>query len=222
MGVTPNYLPGFVKTFEKEEIHRIAKHWNCSLEDVFKPVDIEEKLLRGKIKALLVFGEDPFIVSDNHKYFKGIEFLAVQDMFRTVTSAEADVVFPAASYIEQDGTYTACDRRVQRVNRIKKPKMGIENWKLIERLSNTFNKTPISNTFSEISNEIRDVNRFYQKNGKTNAPIKNPLEKGYFNEKGKPVFSIYEIDTATLNPELPTLLYSENYYKIKIKNQLVR
>lgn len=222
MGVTPNYLPGFVKAFETEEIDRIAKHWNSDLEELFKPVDIEEKLLKGEIKALLVFGEDPLIVSDNRKYFNGIEFLAVQDMFRTDTSEEADVVFPAASFIEQDGTYTACDRGVQRVNPIKKSKTGIENRKLIERLSNQFSKIHTANSFSEISNEIKEVNRFYQKNGKTDAPIKNPMEKGYFNEKRKPVFSIYEIDTATLNPELPTLLYSENYYKTKIKNQLVR
>lgn len=204
MGVTPHYLPGFVKPFETDDIQRIGKQWHTDLKTVFKPVDLEDKLLKGEIKALLVFGEDPLIVSDNHKYFNGVEFLVVLDMFRTDTAAAADVVLPAASYIEQDGSYTACDRRVQKVTRIMPPKTGMENWKVINTLAKKFNRDFGYNSTSDIFNEIETVNRFTNGKGKT----------------GKPQYVTYTIDTGTLNPELPTLLYSENYYKTKIKSQL--
>lgn len=209
MGVTPDYLPGFVKPFEAAEITRIGKAWNTGLEKIFKPVDLEEKLLQGEIKALLVFGEDPLVVSDNFKYLKGVEFLMVRDMFRTDTAAEAHVVLPAASYIEQDGSYTACDGRVQNVDRILEPKNGMENWKIIQTLAAKFDTKFNYDSVKAISGEIEKVNRFYSGNG-----------KGCFNKEGKPRFVTYEIDTATLNPELPTLLYSENHYKTKIKSQL--
>jgi formate dehydrogenase major subunit len=214
MGVTPGYLPGFVKPFESNEIARIGKHWNTGLETIFEPVDLEDKLLKGEIKALLVFGEDPLLVGDNRKYFKNVEFLAVHDMFRTATAEEADVILPAAAYIEQDGSYTACDRRVQETRRIMAPKNGMENWKVIRMLAEKFNETINYKDVSEIAAEIETVNRF---NGNG-----NPFKKGYYNKDGKPRFVTYTVDTATLNPELPTLLYSENFYKTKIRNQLIK
>lgn len=219
MGVTPKYLPGFVKHFETEEIKRIGNLWKTDLSEVFKPVDLEKKLLAGKIKALMVFGEDPFVVSDNRKFLRGVEFLVVQDMFRTDTAEEADVILPAASYIEQDGTYTACDRRVQKINRIMEPKTGRENWQIIQAVAKKLNSNLNYNSSSEISDEIRTINRFYKKSNNDKEPGENPLKKGYFTEKGKPEYAVYKIDTATLNPELPNLLYSENYYKDKIKSQ---
>ncbi len=44
-----------------------------------------------------------------------LEFLAVQELFENETTAAADVVLPASSYAEQDGTFTNNDGMVQRV-----------------------------------------------------------------------------------------------------------
>jgi NADH-quinone oxidoreductase subunit G len=41
-------------------------------------------------------------------------FLIVQDIFMTATAARADVVFPAQTFVEREGTYTSAERRVQR------------------------------------------------------------------------------------------------------------
>jgi predicted molibdopterin-dependent oxidoreductase YjgC len=213
MGVTPNYLPGYVKSFEKEEIQRIGSQWQADLSRIFKPVDLEAKLLRGEIKAVLVFGEDPLCISDHLKYFSGVEFLMVQDLFPTDTSAAADVVIPAASFIEQEGTYTACDRRVQQLNRIIPSKNGMGNLEFIRELAKAFDLQLDYASTDDVNREIREVNRFY--NGKAPGQI--------FNETGKPEFSIYKTEMVTFPPELPTLLQSENYFKnlqmtLKFKN----
>jgi len=63
---------------------------------------------------MLIFGEDPLNVKENEKYFNGLEFLLVCDAYHTDTTDEADVVLPAANHIEQSGTYTRCDNKVQR------------------------------------------------------------------------------------------------------------
>ncbi|HEY7786500.1 MAG TPA: molybdopterin-dependent oxidoreductase [Pyrinomonadaceae bacterium] len=44
-----------------------------------------------------------------------LDFLVVQELFETDTTAKADVVFPAASFAEVDGTFTNNDGFVQRV-----------------------------------------------------------------------------------------------------------
>ncbi|MGB8510475.1 MAG: molybdopterin-dependent oxidoreductase [Pyrinomonadaceae bacterium] len=44
-----------------------------------------------------------------------LDFLIVQELFQTETTKHADVVFPAASFAEIDGTYTNNDGFVQRV-----------------------------------------------------------------------------------------------------------
>jgi NADH-quinone oxidoreductase subunit G len=46
-----------------------------------------------------------------------LELLAVQELFETETTAFADVVFPAASFAEVDGTFTNSGGLVQRVRR---------------------------------------------------------------------------------------------------------
>ncbi|MCP4156114.1 MAG: FAD-dependent oxidoreductase [bacterium] len=221
MGVSPAYLPGFVKSFETEDVKRIGEKWNTDLSETFEPVDLKAKLLKGEIKALLVFGEDPLLHSDNRKFFSDVEFLAVQDMAHTDTTNEADVVFPAALSVEQDGTYTACDRRVQKLTHFIEPKTGMDNWKLLESLAAKFNNEISYDSVSAIYKEMEAVNRFFGENSDNGTPVENPLKKGVFNENSKLAFAIYDIDMATMMPELPTVLHSESFYRNKIKSQFI-
>ncbi len=73
----------------------------------------------GKLDALYVVGEDPVAsFPDRDKVEKALEqvpFLVVQDLFLSSTAAKANVVLPAASFAEKDGTFTNAERRIQRV-----------------------------------------------------------------------------------------------------------
>lgn len=67
----------------------------------------------GRLKALFVLGSDP--VGDGLIGGRGeLEFLVVQELFMTKTAEMADVVLPAQSWAEREGTYTNGERRVQR------------------------------------------------------------------------------------------------------------
>jgi NADH-quinone oxidoreductase chain G len=74
---------------------------------------------KGELSALYIVGED--IVSsypDRDKALKalaGADFVVVHDLFMTPTAALADVVLPAASFAEKDGTFTNAERRIQKV-----------------------------------------------------------------------------------------------------------
>ena len=73
----------------------------------------------GKLDALYVVAEDPLSsYPDRDKVAKSLDkvpFLVVQDLFLSPTAQQADVVLPAASFAEKDGTFTNAERRIQRV-----------------------------------------------------------------------------------------------------------
>jgi NADH-quinone oxidoreductase subunit G len=67
----------------------------------------------GELQALYLAGADP--VGDGLLADKGqLQFLVVQELFMTATAAMADVVLPAQSWAEREGSYTSGERRVQR------------------------------------------------------------------------------------------------------------
>jgi len=79
----------------------------------------------GAVKTLYIAGENPVVSYPDRKRVEAaldkVEFLIVQELFLTETAAKADVVLPACSFAEKDGTFTSVGRAVQRVNRAIKP-----------------------------------------------------------------------------------------------------
>lgn len=69
-------------------------------------------------KALLIGGS---LHEENTKYLEGKEFIVVQELFETETTKYADVVLPASSFAEVDGTYTNNTGFVQRVRQAIEP-----------------------------------------------------------------------------------------------------
>ena len=72
-----------------------------------------------------MMGENPFLSDPNinkvRKALSALDFLVVQDIFLTETAEFADVILPATSYLEKDGTYTNTDRRVQLGRKVLDP-----------------------------------------------------------------------------------------------------
>ncbi|HKL25778.1 MAG TPA: NADH-quinone oxidoreductase subunit NuoG [Desulfuromonadales bacterium] len=96
---------------------------------------------QGKLGALYVVGEDPVAAyPDRDKVEKALEqvpFLVVQDIFLSSTAAKADVVLPAASFAEKEGTFTNAERRIQRVRAgIPKPGQARTDGEIIGQLDN--------------------------------------------------------------------------------------
>ncbi|MBP6015126.1 MAG: formate dehydrogenase subunit alpha [Candidatus Promineofilum sp.] len=71
-----------------------------------------------EIRAMFVLGENPMMSEPNQTHarhaLEKLQFLVCQDIFINETGAMADVILPATSFAEKDGTFTNTDRRVQR------------------------------------------------------------------------------------------------------------
>jgi formate dehydrogenase major subunit len=83
---------------------------------------------RGDLKAMWIMGEDLLQTDPNTCHVKNalesLEFLVVQELFMTDTARIADVVLPASSFFEKEGTFTNGERRIQKVQRVVEPLPG--------------------------------------------------------------------------------------------------
>jgi NADH-quinone oxidoreductase subunit G len=89
------------------------------------------------IRALYVAGSFlPQHLEGREAALSKLDFLVVQELFETDTTVVADVVLPAASYAEQDGTFTNNDGFVQRVRQSIAPlHQSKPDWMITSQLA---------------------------------------------------------------------------------------
>jgi NADH-quinone oxidoreductase subunit G len=107
---------GFAADGRRVTLHPLAKYNNSvGANDMTAGRRSVDEVVK-KSDALLIGGslQDPSIL-------KGKNFVVVQELFLTETTEYADVVFPAASFAEVDGTFTNNAGNVQRVRKAVEP-----------------------------------------------------------------------------------------------------
>ncbi len=143
MGALPPVFTGYQPVTDSAAVEKFSKAWGVSLND--KPgltvTEIFKAAEEGTVKAVYIMGENPMI-SDadlNHlaKSLEKLDFLVVQDIFLTETAQCADVVLPACTFAEKDGTFVNTERRVQKVNQAIDP-IGESkaDWEILMALGN--------------------------------------------------------------------------------------
>jgi len=127
MGALPEFLPGYQPISEEIPRGRLEEEWGVELsqENGLTMIEMVEGILQGRIKAMIMVGENPLITLPNptrlEEAINSLEFLVVQDVFLSETAQYAHVVLPGTTFAEKDGTFTNMERRVQRVRRALRP-----------------------------------------------------------------------------------------------------
>lgn len=142
VGCLPTDLPGYAKVGKDDVRRRWSEYWGVPLPDrpgITKVTAVDE-ILRGRVKAVYIMGENTVVsdanASKTRKALETAEFVVVQDIFLTETAQLADVVLPAASFAETDGTFVNTERRVQRVRKaVEPPGDAREDWRIIAELA---------------------------------------------------------------------------------------
>ncbi len=123
-----------------------------------------EAAAEGNLSALYVVGEDIIASypdrSKAEKALAGAGFVVVQDMFLSQTAQQADVVFPAGSFAEKDGTFTNAERRIQRVRPgITSPGEAKTDYAIFElltaKLGSSLSFTGPGAVFSALAEEVK-------------------------------------------------------------------
>jgi len=139
MGPLPVFYPGF-QSVNEETAKRFEEIWgvkNLPSQPGMTYMDMVEKC-----KSLYIVGANPMLAAPDtnrvRKALKKKDFLVVQDIFMTETAEMADIVLPAATFAEKDGTITGVDRRVQRINKaVQPPGDAKPDWVIFCELART-------------------------------------------------------------------------------------
>ncbi len=137
MGLLPDALPGHQAVSDAAVRERLGKLWG--VQPPAQPGLSYEQMIAGGVKALYVMGANPGATASGAAALRQLDFLVVQDLFLTETAALADVVLPACSFAEADGTYTNLERRVQRGPQgIRAVGASRADWAIIAALAETW------------------------------------------------------------------------------------
>jgi formate dehydrogenase alpha subunit len=167
MGGLPNVFTGYQSVTDENARAKFEKAWGVKLPGNvgMKLTEMSHAAAEGKIKALYVMGENPMITDPDLKHIeKALKnvFLVVQDIFLTETAILADVVFPAISFAEKDGTFSNTERRVQRVRRAVAPRGDArDDWRILQDLSQLLGYHMKSAGAEAIFNEIAELTPSY-------------------------------------------------------------
>jgi formate dehydrogenase (NADP+) alpha subunit len=142
MGAAPELLPGGHLFSDPAARARVSEAWGCVLPE--HPGAHFGAMLgameEGRIKGALLAAVNPIgslpAGSRAAEALQALDFLVVQDLFLTETARIADVVLPAQSYAEKDGTFTNMEGRVQEIRKaMKAPGKARPDWQILSGLA---------------------------------------------------------------------------------------
>jgi predicted molibdopterin-dependent oxidoreductase YjgC len=169
MGALPKFLPGYQDVADVQKRRKFEENWKVSLSanPGLTAMEIIEQAKEGKIKGLYIVGENP-ILSFPHsslvaEALASLDFLVVQDMFLTETARLANVILPAASFAEKEGTFTNFEGRVNRLRKAIEP-LGesLTDWEIILRLAEKMGCPLPFSSLRQVMDEIEELVPLYE------------------------------------------------------------
>lgn len=142
MGALPNVFHNYQAVTDPNVIAKMEHSWGVTgLSDRvgYKKPTMLRKARDGGTKILYCIGDNPVHTEPNMAHtieeIEALEFLIVCDIFPTLTTQYADVVFPDYGWGEEEGTFSNTERRVQRVRAAVKAAEGCRpSWWVLQEL----------------------------------------------------------------------------------------
>lgn len=141
-GGLPNVFTAYQRVDDGTIRGKFEQEWGVPLNPHpgLTATEMVDAAAAGQVRAMFVLGENPMMSEPNLNHarhaLEHLEFLVCQDIFINETGAMADVILPATSFAEKDGTFTNTDRRVQRC-RAAVPPVGNTrpDWQILSDLA---------------------------------------------------------------------------------------
>lgn len=140
-GGLPNVFTAYQRVDNPTIRSRFEQYWGRALNPTpgLTATEMVDGAMTGHIRGMFVLGENPMMSEPNQNHarhaLEQLEFLVCQDIFINETGAMADVILPAVSFAEKDGTFTNTDRRIQRCRKAVEP-VGLSrpDWAILADL----------------------------------------------------------------------------------------
>ena len=143
VGTLTHKLPHGVVMNEKDR-KLAAEIWKVPVENIdpkptYHTVEMFRALDRGEIKFMWIQVTNPMVTMPNLNRYRDAakkedRFIVVSDVYPTPTTDIADVILPAAMWIEREGMYGNSERRTQHFDQLLNPpgEAMSDTWQLIE------------------------------------------------------------------------------------------
>jgi len=141
-GGLPNVFPGYQPVNDPEIRAKFEADWGVKLnpEVGLTTMEMVDAADSGALRAYYVMGENPMMSEPDLRHARHVmeqlDFILVQDIFLNETGEYADIILPATSFAERDGTFTNSDRRVQMIHRaLPAPGESRDDWVITSDLA---------------------------------------------------------------------------------------
>ena len=144
VGTLANRLPADMVVTNPEHVAKAAEIWKVPAQKIptrpgWDTMEMFRALDRGEVKALWIQTTNPMQTLPNaERYRKAClredTFVVVSDVYPTATTEVADVVLPAAMWVEREGMYGNTERRTQHWDKLVDPpgEARPDLWQLVE------------------------------------------------------------------------------------------
>lgn len=143
VGTSNNRLPADMVVTNPEHRAEAERIWKLPAGTIpatpgYHAVDLFRALKRGDVKALWIQTTNPWVTLPNRSRFDRTSddgrFIVVSDIYPTPTTAMADLILPAAAWVEREGVYGNTERRTQQWNKMVDPpgEAREDAWQVIE------------------------------------------------------------------------------------------
>ena len=168
MGALPNMLPSYQAVANEDFREKFERGWGVGLPEApgLTLVEMTHGGAQGSIRGMFIMGENPMLsdptLTKVEETLRGLDFLAVSDIFLTETARLAQVVFPAACFAEKSGSFTNSERRVQMVRQaVPPPGECRADSEIIMELSTRLGYAMEYDASSEVMEEIALLSPIY-------------------------------------------------------------
>ncbi|HPX97710.1 MAG TPA: molybdopterin-dependent oxidoreductase, partial [Thermotogota bacterium] len=166
VGALPNVYTGYQKVVDPAIQKKFEEFWNVTGLPSSVGLPVTEMIGNPKIKAMVIMGENPALSDPDSEHVEKslaeLEFFVDIDLFMNESNAYADVILPAASTYEKDGTFTNTERRVQKIRKVIEPIGDSKpDWWIVQEIAKRLGYEMHFQNAEEIMNEIRRCTPIY-------------------------------------------------------------
>lgn len=139
LGGLPDVYPGYQKVTLDTSREKFEQAWG--VRDMGQEVglaltEMMPGIKEGRVHALYVMAEDPVMSDPDSAHIRenlsAVDFFLLQEIFPSESAVYADILLPATTFAEKEGTFTNTERRIQRVHQAISPRGAARpDWQII-------------------------------------------------------------------------------------------
>jgi len=141
-GGLPNVYPGYQNVNDPIIQAKYEKQWKTDLspEPGLTIMEMSDAIETGEITDYIIMGENPILSDPNMAntihHFSKLKNILIIDIFLNESGEYGDIILPALSFAEKEGTFTNSDRRVQLIRKAFEPVGEARaDWQILQDLA---------------------------------------------------------------------------------------